>query len=193
MQYKSKKQKEALQKQGKYLQAFNEKSKVFKTEKDIQKAIEFYSSGMSLKQIAEYFKCSVFPVKKVLKAVPKRKPGEYPNHRSKHQSGENNSSWKGGTKSVYDRFRGLNEYWYWRKAVLERDNNCCTQCYAHEKLHAHHLKFLRFLIEDYCKVSDKLIKELTIEDLRNPFFYDVNNGLTLCETCHKKWHKLHGR
>lgn len=52
---------------------------------------------------------------------------------------------------------------------------------------------LRFLIKDYCDLHNKQIKDLTEIDLINSYFYDFSNGITLCEGCHKKWHKLHGR
>lgn len=173
----------------KHLQKYNEQNR--KVDKD--KAIQLYNSGLSCNQIAEIFKCSKFPVLKALKNTPKRRMSEYPQHHSKHQFGENNPAWKGGIKSVYDRIRDLNQYWNWRKAVLYRDNNKCIDCGVQENLHAHHLKFLRILIKDYCQINKKEIKELTQQDLTQMFFYNIDNGVTLCEECHKKWHKIHGR
>ena len=194
MQYKSQEQKEALEKQGKFLQQFNQKNKLFKTEEDKQKVIDLYNSGLSCNQIAKKFNCSKFPILNVLKGLPKRSSGEYDQHFSKTQGyGETHHSWKGGFKSVYDRFRDLKDYWVWRNSVLERDMNCCTQCSSTEKLHIHHIKTLKNLILDYCKLHNKEISELTVEDLKNEFFYELDNGLTLCEDCHKRWHKQYGR
>ena len=62
-----------------------------------------------------------------------------------------------------------NNYTYrqWRKAVIERDGEC-QMCGAVENLHAHHIKpFAR-----YPKLQ-----------------FDIDNGLTLCQTCHFKLHK----
>lgn len=156
-----------------------------------QQVIELYESGLSCNQIARQLNCSKFPVLQALKDTPKRNVGSYPHCRNKNQTGKNNPYWKGGIKSVYNRFRDLTDYWNWRKSVLDRDENKCTKCGSNKKLHAHHKIFLKTLIKQYC--INKTIEDLTIEDLKNPFFYDVDNGLTLCENCHKKWHKLHGR
>ena len=54
-------------------------------------------------------------------------------------------------------------YKNWRSAVLEKDKYECQHCGVKEKLHAHH-------IEPYFKCKEKR--------------YDVNNGLTLCISCH---------
>lgn len=53
----------------------------------------------------------------------------------------------------------------------ERDNYTCRKCGAKEYLATHH-------IENY---SEK-------ESLRT----DINNGVTLCVECHKKFHKQYG-
>lgn len=192
MEYKSEKQKEALQKQGKYLQQYNQKNKIL-SEKDVRLVRKLYIDGLSSIEIAEIYGCSKPVILKVIKDIPKRPIGSSPNHRSKHQSGENNTSWKGGIKSVYDRFRDLNEYWHWRKAVLNRDNNCCTECGSKNNLHSHHIKYLKQLISEYCNKVTKLPKDLIYEELTDPYFYDISNGRTLCEPCHKYWHKIHGR
>lgn len=71
------------------------------------------------------------------------------------------------------RSRECKEYSKWRKAVYERDNYTCQECGKRGgELNAHHIK-------PYAKYP-KLI-------------YDVDNGITLCEKCHKEYHKTHGR
>jgi 5-methylcytosine-specific restriction endonuclease McrA len=60
----------------------------------------------------------------------------------------------------------------WRKAVFERDNYTC-QCCGDDKggnLAAHH-------IDGYNWCKEKR--------------FDVNNGVTLCEDCHKKFHAIY--
>ena len=60
------------------------------------------------------------------------------------------------------------EYEQWRKTVLQRDGYKCKQCgNASIKLHAHHKK------------SFRLFPKLR---------FIPENGLTLCEKCHKKLH-----
>lgn len=60
----------------------------------------------------------------------------------------------------------------WAIAVKERDNNICQKCLASEQLHAHHVK-------DWDNFPE----------LR----FCLNNGLTLCNSCHSKLHgKING-
>jgi len=59
----------------------------------------------------------------------------------------------------------------WRKLVIARDK-CCVKCEATEKLQAHHLKSAR-------EFPDQLL--------------DVNNGATVCFSCHLKFHIKYGR
>ena len=69
--------------------------------------------------------------------------------------------------------RNYTEYRDWRKEVFERDNYTC-QCCGDNKghnLNAHHI----YGYTEY-------------KDLRT----DVDNGVTLCEDCHKRYHKQYG-
>lgn len=175
----------------KTIQPINEINKIILNRIEIE---ILYESGKAIQEIAAIYSCSTSPIKKILKDLPKRKVSESPKHISKTQNyGEKHHSWKGGIKSVYDRFRDLSEYYSWRKEVLNREDNKCTNCTNTSNLHCHHIKTLKSLILEYCSTNNIEIKDLTREDLLNNFFYDLSNGLTLCETCHKKWHKEHGR
>ena len=65
--------------------------------------------------------------------------------------------------------RNSEEYRIWRTAVFERDSFTCQLCRkVGGKLNAHHIK-------PFAKCPD----------LRT----DINNGITLCEECHKRIHK----
>ena len=65
------------------------------------------------------------------------------------------------------------EYVAWRKDVFLRDNYTCRVCsQVGGQLNAHHV-----------------LSYIHHASLR----YDLDNGITLCETCHKEWHKVHGR
>lgn len=68
-----------------------------------------------------------------------------------------------------DDFRRTPEYHRWRKEVYERDNYTCQNCKQKGgKLNAHHIKpFSKY------------------KNLRT----QVDNGITLCEKCHKLLHK----
>ena len=65
--------------------------------------------------------------------------------------------------------RFIPEYKEWRKAVFERDNYTCQHCLQRGcRLNAHHIMpFARY------------------PELR----FSVNNGISLCESCHKKVHR----
>lgn len=60
----------------------------------------------------------------------------------------------------------------WRKKVFKRDGYDCQKCGQHgQKLCAHH-------IESYSKNKEKR--------------YDINNGVTLCRSCHVVFHNKYG-
>ena len=61
--------------------------------------------------------------------------------------------------------RNTAEHYAWRNKIKERDRWQCTKCFSKEKLHAHHI------------IPWKVDKEKR---------FDLNNGITLCASCHKK-------
>lgn len=70
-------------------------------------------------------------------------------------------------------FRNGLEYKKWRLAVFERDCFTCQSCgKSGGKLNAHHIERYRSNIERRT---------------------DINNGITLCEKCHRELHKEEGR
>ncbi len=174
----------------KILKPINENNKI---SLNIEELENLYTSGRTLEEIAKIYNCSDCTISKFLKNIAKRKCTDYKSHKCYNQIGSLNPAWKGGIKDIYNRFRDLSEYYNWRKEVLNRDGNKCTSCNNTEKLHSHHIKTLKTLIWEYSIKVNKLLKELTREDLTNSYFYDLSNGSTLCEDCHKKWHKENGR
>ena len=69
--------------------------------------------------------------------------------------------------AVYRHYRN-SEYIKWRRIVYERDNYTCLNCGVRGVfLHPHHIKSYTYYPEDR---------------------YDVENGVTLCVSCH---HQLH--
>lgn len=67
------------------------------------------------------------------------------------------------------RKRNTPKYKQWRSKVFERDNYTCVVCeQVGGKLNAHHIK-----------------KWSTHKELR----FDIDNGITLCESCHREKHK----
>lgn len=69
----------------------------------------------------------------------------------------------------YQKLRLTPQYKSWRKAVLKRDNYTCQMCGGKStNLHVHHIKA-------FSKYSLLQI--------------NIQNGITLCETCHRTLHK----
>jgi hypothetical protein len=82
--------------------------------------------------------------------------------------GANHPRWKGGADSESERIRHSPEYREWRYKVFKRDNWLCVWCNEKKAyIEADHIK----LFSEY--------PELRL---------DVNNGRTLCRSCHKKRH-----
>lgn len=85
-------------------------------------------------------------------------------------SGHLGSNWKGGVTDENYRIRRSRKYADWRAAVFIRDNYSCQECGARSAagcrviLNADHIKPFAFY-----------------PDLR----FDVDNGRTLCEPCHR--------
>lgn len=66
-------------------------------------------------------------------------------------------------------WRSVPEYAEWRRSVFERDDYTCQRCGKRGgKLNAHHLK-------PFAKYIDHR--------------FEINNGVTLCEKCHRTVHK----
>lgn len=86
-------------------------------------------------------------------------------------SGENAPNWKGGRTPEMNRLRKIAAYREWRTSVFERDNYTCQLCFTRSsrgkrvKLNADHIKQFAFYPEAR---------------------FDVSNGRTLCEPCHRK-------
>lgn len=93
--------------------------------------------------------------------------------RQRTPRGADNPRWKGGVTARYIELRNSDGYRAWRKDVFERDNYTCQKCgdILGHNLNAHHI----VPFANCVGICEELI-------------YDVNNGITLCEECHKKEH-----
>ena len=93
--------------------------------------------------------------------------------RKEYYSGENSPNWNNElTDEERILKRGYLEYSEWRKSVYERDNYTC-QCCGNKGiyLNAHHLNSY---------------------DWDKEHRTDIDNGVTLCKECHKRFHKKYG-
>jgi len=64
------------------------------------------------------------------------------------------------------------EYNFWRLSIYKRDSFSCQMCTSHRKIHAHHL-------DGWGDFKERR--------------YDLDNGITLCQTCHNRFHSVFGR
>lgn len=91
----------------------------------------------------------------------------------KYYSGENCHLWKGGISNERDSIKSTDAYRDWRLAVFRRDHFMCVVCLKTSRranpIEAHHLR----TFGDH--------PELAI---------NVDNGCTLCRSCHKQTYKL---
>lgn len=92
-----------------------------------------------------------------------------------------------GYSKLVSLIRGCAEYRIWREHVFQRDNYTCQDCDAHTfkglghtiKLNADHIVPVAIIIPTYN------IQTLT-QALACGFLWDIRNGRTLCEPCHRK-------
>ena len=94
--------------------------------------------------------------------------------------GSDNPSWNPNLTDEERLFRKNHRYsedrtiYNWRLEVYKRDNYTCQCCNKSNSgnLNAHHLNCWK-----------------DFKDQR----YEIDNGVTLCSSCHKKFHKIHGK
>lgn len=93
-------------------------------------------------------------------------PEERRRKHSKALKGDRHPNWQGGKTADSARVRRSLETRLWREAVFQRDDFTCQECSARGVyLHVHH-------IQSFAKHPE----------LR----FDVENGITLCKSCHEK-------
>jgi len=103
---------------------------------------------------------------------------------SENRKGNQNGNWKGGITSLDASIRSSLKFKYWRESIFKKDNFTCVDCGDDKggNLNAHHIEHLNSLIQYY--------EITTIEEALNCIeLWDINNGITLCEKCHKRYHK----
>ncbi len=101
--------------------------------------------------------------------------------------GEKSALWKGGITIVDRLIRRMTEYYQWRSDVFQRDNWICKTCGENGcYVTAHHIKGL-----------NKIIREYNIKNVNDARkcqeLWDINNGITLCEGCHKLTDNYRGK
>jgi len=104
--------------------------------------------------------------------------------------GRKNSWWKGGITSLGKRIRNLLEYREWKVAVYKKESSTCHVCGCSKHIgHAHHLRPFYKILSEFLytyKEYDPMKDVDVLERLAMTFepFWDVDNGIVLCPTCH---------
>jgi hypothetical protein len=125
-------------------------------------------SEETCKKISESHKGMVFSENRK-KNISKSKIGK----KRPEMSGNKHPMWKGGITPVNKLIRHSSEFKEWRKLIFERDGYTCQKC--NKKcvfLHPHHIESFN-----------------NNPDLRT----EIDNGITLCKSCHMDFHHIFGR
>lgn len=94
--------------------------------------------------------------------------------------GSNHPLWKGGTKNILNLVRELYEYRQWRSDVFQRDRYICQLCSNKGgKIEVDHIKPFSLIIKE------NNIKNIQ-EALDCAELWNLNNGRTLCKSCHSR-------
>lgn len=97
--------------------------------------------------------------------------------------GEHNPNWKGGITKITQQIRSMEEYNIWRKDIFKRDNYTCLSCNKFGGvIEAHHIIPFSFIL---------LISNIKSQQyaINCELLWDINNGITLCKSCHNKIHR----
>ena len=100
--------------------------------------------------------------------------------------GKNNINWKGGISKVDKMCRRLPAYIEWRNLVFARDNWTCQICGGNKYVTAHHIIGFSKILKDNNITN-------TSEAIDCDILWDISNGKTLCEKCHKETDNYRGR
>ena len=102
-------------------------------------------------------------------------------------AGDKNGNWKGGISKIDKLCRLMAEYKKWRSDIFARDSWTCRTCgISKNYVTSHHIKGF-----------SKIIRENKITDISEARkcgeLWDTDNGITLCEECHKLTDNYAGR
>jgi len=98
--------------------------------------------------------------------------------------GSRNSNWKGGLTNLIIGIRNSLRYRQWRDDIFTHDNFTCQSCGDDRghNLNAHHIESSSKILQQY--------EIATVEEsLGCDKLWSLNNGITLCEDCHKLEHR----
>lgn len=102
-------------------------------------------------------------------------------------TGNQNINWKGGIAKIDRLCRTMREYYEWRTEIFQRDNFTCKDCNRHGGyLTVHHIKSFSLILKENKIATRQEAREC--DEL-----WDLDNGIVLCEECHRKTDNYAGR
>lgn len=108
--------------------------------------------------------------------------------RGKNLRGKNAFNWQGGKTNIQGLIRKSKKYIQWRNAVYYKDNFICIFCKTGSGWHKDIQRKIT-LNADHIIPLGILIRQEKIKTLQDAMgcnkLWDINNGRTLCEDCHK--------
>lgn len=146
-----------------------------------------YIDGRTINPICKYPGC----IKKINKGTIGSGNGFCKSH---SKLGERNGRYIDGRTPFYQLIRGCYQMRQWSEAVRKKDDYTCVECGKTScELHAHHKKPLVQIISEfldfYKHFNPSEQKEILLQLTKNwEELWDINNGNSLCEDCHKLEH-----
>ena len=137
-------------------------------------------------------RCHTKKAKKKMSLSHKKNPTNYWLGKQRiDMKGEKNKWWKGGITPLEHLIRTSFEYKEWRNLIYKRDYWTCQECRKKENpIQAHHKKSFSIILQEFLKeysqfspIEDK--ETLVRLAITYAPFWDISNGQTLCEHCHK--------
>jgi hypothetical protein len=120
--------------------------------------------------------------KKIGLANSKKHPSEEARRKMSEAHKGNKNNWQGGITPLHSQIRHCFKYRQWRDDIFTRDEFTCMECGDDRghNLNAHHT----------IKTFSQILRGNNIKTLEDALacdeFWNINNGITLCEDCHKK-------
>ena len=101
-----------------------------------------------------------------------------------------NWNWKGGITPLSSMIRHSQESMEWKIKIFKRNNYICQKCFQRgNSLHIHHIKHFALILQEFLQTYSQfspIEDKETLVRLAITYkpFWDIDNGITLCEECH---------
>lgn len=145
-------------------------------------------------EIAEMFNTTPCAIKRVLKQLGIHVRGNS-EARIGTRTGAQHHNWKGGITPLSLRIREVFQL-HITPVVLKRDHYTCQMCGSKKKLHVHHIRHFKDILEEIMSEHPDMNPidnqdELYDIAIHDPRFLDLDNLITYCSYCH--YNIAHGR